>query len=327
MRKADYLDLIDLVKAKIEDAFLNAVARRVALSRLSEIVDAVAIGDVDAVLRIAGLSASDATELVEAARAGFIAAGVAESATIGIVFDVSNVRAQMWLANESSALITLISSDQRDAVRQVLESGMARGMNPRNTALNIVGRVGADGRRSGGIVGLTQQMAGYVDAARQELLAGDPRYFTRKLRDKRFDSIARKPMTQTQVDAIVGRYADRLLKWRGDTIARTESLRSIAAARNASWEQAIAEGVVERGDITRVWSATMDDKRTRDSHKEMNNQPRAYGEPFKSPSGALLMFPGDSSLNAPPEETINCRCMEVYRVDHVARARREMANV
>jgi len=326
MRKADYLDLLDLVKAKIEDAFSNAVARRVAMSKLSEIVDAVAAGDVDAVLRIAGLSAPDATELVEAARAGFIASGVAESATIGVVFDVSNARAQMWLANESSTLVTLITSGQREAVRQVLESGMARGANPRNTALNIVGRVGADGRRSGGIVGLTANMTNYVEAARRELLSGDSRYFARTLRDKRFDVIARKPMTQTQVDAIVGRYAARLLKWRGDTIARTESLRAIAAARGVSWEQAIQEGVVERGDITRVWSATMD-KRTRDSHEEMDGQQRAYGAPFESPSGALLMFPGDSSLEAAPEETINCRCMEVYRVDHAARARREMASV
>lgn len=326
MNKADYLDLIDLVKTKIEEAFQNAVARRVALAKLSEIVDAVAAGDTDAVLRIAGLSASDATELVEAARAGFIAAGVAESATIGVVFDVSNARAQMWLANESSTLITLLTSDQRAAVSRALESGMSRGMNPRNTALNIVGRVGADGMRSGGIVGLTPRMAGYVESARRELLTGDHKYFTRTLRDKRFDAIARKPMTQTQVDAIVGRYAARLLKWRGDTIARTESLRAVAAARGAFWEQAIAEGVVERGDITRVWSATMD-KRTRDSHQDMDGQRRTYGVPFESSSGALLMFPGDVSMNAPPEETINCRCMEVYKVNHAARARREVASV
>jgi hypothetical protein len=37
-----------------------------------------------------------------------------------------------------------------------------------------------------------------------------------------------------------------------------------------------------------------------------------------SPSGARMMFPGDFSLGAPPEEIINCRCVVKHRVDFLA---------
>ncbi len=52
---------------------------------------------------------------------------------------------------------------------------------------------------------------------------------------------------------------------------------------------------------------------SRDTHMEMDGQEVPYDEPFRSPSGALLMYPGDNS--APPEEVINCQCwMEVFDV-------------
>jgi hypothetical protein len=38
----------------------------------------------------------------------------------------------------------------------------------------------------------------------------------------------------------------------------------------------------------------------------MDGQERGLNEPFDSPSGAQLMYPGDP--DAPAEEVINCRC-------------------
>ena len=50
---------------------------------------------------------------------------------------------------------------------------------------------------------------------------------------------------------------------------------------------------------------------SRDTHMNMHGQEVPYDEPFYSPSGAALMYPGDNS--APPEEVINCQCfMEVF---------------
>lgn len=50
---------------------------------------------------------------------------------------------------------------------------------------------------------------------------------------------------------------------------------------------------------------------SRDTHMNMHGQEVPYDEPFHSPSGALLMYPGDNS--APAEEVVNCQCfMEVF---------------
>ncbi|MBN5145921.1 terminase small subunit [Stenotrophomonas maltophilia] len=49
---------------------------------------------------------------------------------------------------------------------------------------------------------------------------------------------------------------------------------------------------------------------------------RLLTEPFQTPSGALMRFPGDTSLGACPEETIGCRCMKKYRVNMAAEVKR-----
>lgn len=44
----------------------------------------------------------------------------------------------------------------------------------------------------------------------------------------------------------------------------------------------------------------------------MNGQTVAKDQPFVSPSGAMLMFPCDSSLGAPMKERARCRCVAEY---------------
>lgn len=60
------------------------------------------------------------------------------------------------------------------------------------------------------------------------------------------------------------------------------------------------------------WIATGDD-RTRPTHSAASGQERKKSEPF-TVGGYSLMMPGDSSLGAPPGETINCRCGVTYTV-------------
>lgn len=56
---------------------------------------------------------------------------------------------------------------------------------------------------------------------------------------------------------------------------------------------------------------TVGDNNVRHTHKAMDGQIRYGNEPFDSPSGARLRFPGDPT--APPGERINCRCwLETY---------------
>ena len=239
-------------------------------------------------------------------------------------FDGRNPRAERVARDLSSKLVTNIINDQREAIRVVIEEGIAKGRGPRDTALDIVGRVNkATGKREGGIVGLHSGQAKAWAKAGTELDDLDPAYFERKLRDKRFDPMVRKaieagkPLSKADRDRVLNRYQDRLLKHRADTIARTETIASLNAGRNEGIQQLIDAGRITEDQVVKVWDATMD-SRTRPNHAVMEGQRRRMGEPFISPEGYRLMHPGDASMGAPGEMTIQCRCilrldLDVYR--------------
>lgn len=206
---------------------------------------------------------------------------------------------------------------------------MAAGRNPRSVALEIVGRVNkATGLREGGLIGLNAPQSAAVKAAREEL--ADPArmagYFERARRDRRFDRVVSraladgKPLAKPDIDRVTARYADRLLKLRGDTIARTEMIASLAAGRDEGIRQLIDTGAVRSDQVVKVWRAT-GDRRTRDTHMDMDGAEVSIDGLFQSPSGALLAYPGDISNGAPAEEVINCRCYSEVKIDFLTGVR------
>jgi len=208
---------------------------------------------------------------------------------------------------------------------------MRAGRGPRSVALDIVGRINkATGRRTGGLVGLTKADQRAVSRALSELRSGDPvqmaNYLTRKTRDRRFDGIVRramrdgKPVQADQARKITGRMADRLLYRRGETIARTELLKGLHAAQNEGIMQLVDSGVIKQEQVTNEWDAA-NDPYTRDSHRAMDGQKRPLGEPFVSGLGNQLLYPGDTSLGAPAEDVVNCRCVLRQSIDFVSELR------
>lgn len=235
-------------------------------------------------------------------------------------FDGRNPRAERVARDLSSRLVTMIVDDQREAIRVVIEDGIAKGRGPRDTALDIVGRVNkATGKREGGIVGLNAPQTKAWLRAGDELDNLDPAYFERKLRDKRFDSMVRKaieagkPLSKADRDRVLNRYSDRLLKHRGEMIARTETIASLNAGRDQGIRQLVESGNVEASAVMRVWDSSGHDGKTRTSHLQMEGQRVGLDEPFITPGGYKLMHPGDSSMGAPASETAQCRC--VLRLD------------
>lgn len=334
---------------KLEPAMAREFARAIESIRsqavLSVIADLIAAGEVEAVTTALGIDAARFSLLAERLREAFIA-GAKEGTVelpvmargrgrsrmrVAFTFDLTSPGVQAWLTANGGRMITGIVEDQRRMIVETIRAGVLAGQGPRQTALEIVGRIGETGRRTGGLVGLTADQAQYVRNARAALESGDAAqmrgYLDRKLRDKRFDGIvkraikAAKPVAAADVQRIIARYADRLLKARGENIARTEVIGAFNAAREEAFRQAIAAGGLAPENVTGTWSAT-GDTRTRHTHMAMNGQKRKFGQPFTSPSGARLMYPGDTSLGAPASEIINCRCMKVYRVDNVAEVQR-----
>ncbi len=90
------------------------------------------------------------------------------------------------------------------------------------------------------------------------------------------------------------------------TIARTE----VIAASNLGSDTAARSFGIQ---LKKSWLDTGDDGRERDTHLEagQTQQGLSLDEPF-SVGMSKVMFPGDSSLDAAPGETINCRCTQTY---------------
>ena len=123
-----------------------------------------------------------------------------------------------------------------------------------------------------------------------------------------------KPVPAETARTAVTRYSARLVRLRGEVIARTEGLPAIRAAKHEAFQQLVDDDRVEVMDIVRGWSTT-EDGRQRDTHDAMNGQEvRGLDMPFTSPSGAQFRFPGDQSLGAPPAEVIACRCDEYLAI-------------
>lgn len=332
---------------------VDSIANRAGLEQLARLIEA---GDADAVVEYLGISRARFSRVAEAMREVYTAGAAqaeldmprlrsdpyrlsgagygptaATSLTAQFTFDLTNAAAAEWLTRRSSELITNVVESQRQLIRAALANGMNAGLNPRRTALELVGRIGSNGRRTGGLLGLTMEQAQYVQNMRAQLASGNPaamrQYFSREMRDKRLDGIVKraiaagKRVDSRSIDKIAARYSDKLLKLRGDNIARTETIAAFNGSREEAYRQAIESGQLLAENVTGTWGAT-GDARTRESHWEMNGQERKFGEPFVSPSGARMLYPGDTSQGAGPEETINCRCMKQFRVDIVAEANR-----
>lgn len=331
-----YNALLDRFGPEIAAAFADAISDLRSNADLSALTSAISNGDIDAALSALNLSPVAFADMLDVIQRAYSEGGrtaVAklptlrdQGAVVVVRFDTRNPRAEAWLREESSTLVTRILDEQRVAIRAALTAGMERGENPRTTALDIVGRIDkATGRRQGGIVGLTVPHEQAVRAARDELTSGDPatmtRYFERARRDKRFDrSVQRaisdeKPVPPETLAKIERSYKNRLLQLRGEMIGRTESLTALRASRREAYLQAVDTGAIAASSVRRTWRDS-GDSRVRHSHAVMDSQTVGLNEPYVSPSGALLMYPGDP--RAPASERIACRCDEVYRIDFLA---------
>ncbi|HWV44127.1 phage minor head protein [Pseudorhodoplanes sp.] len=325
--------LIDQWDATLRKAFLDSVYRLRDQAQLDAISRALERGDVNGALRAVGLDPASFRAWDKTFEAAFEAGGTATVSALPVLrdaagyrlvvqFNIRNPQAEAWLRNHSSTLVREILDDQRDMIRTHLANGMARGVNPRTSALDLVGRIGATGRREGGVIGLTSSQAEWVRRYEAELASDAPgAALARELRDRRFDAAVRRaadagePVPASIRAKMVTAYRNRALRFRAEALARTEAMAALHTAQDEAINQAVSAGAIDQTAVTFAWR-TARDKRVRDSHKAMEGQTRPMGVPFRSGSGAMLRYPGDPS--APASERINCRCWREPVVDFLA---------
>jgi len=317
---------LDSLEPPIRDAFLEAIRTIVGAASIGRLTTAIELNDITAVMSAAGMRVSSWDSVTEAVRRAYIESGQFTMAAdvparFGAGFNITNQRALEWVSRYSAELVTYISTEQGDVIQSILTSGMEAGRNPRSIALDIVGRIDPrTQRRTGGVIGLNRPQAAAAQKARIQLNDLDSAYFQRKLRDRRFDSMVRRaiesgePLSQADIDRITGRYADRLLKLRGDTIGRTEALTAMNEAADESLRQVVEEGLAPADAVKRIWRHSFS-QNERPGHLEMSGEAVGIDEPFTNPvTGVQLMRPG----SGPASEVINCRCVVEHEIDFVA---------
>lgn len=324
--------LVDVFTPRLRDAFLAAIYDIVDNVILEDVIRAIRDGDIERAFQALGFNEAAMRPLVKQLEEAYETGGVLTGATYpkylatasgrGVFrFDVRNSRAEAYLRDKSSGLVKDIETSIRTNLQETLRQGMVRGDNPRVTALNIVGRYdNSVGHRVGGVIGLAPNQVEWVDNFRSKLVNLDPSFKRYKLRDERFDSVVERAiaegrqLSEADIDRMVTRYKDKALKWRGDNIARTESMQALNASEYEAAKQVVDMGAVPADNVKREWDAT-GDRKTRHSHALMDGQTVGLNEPFVSPvTNAKLMYPGDTSLDAPASEIAQCRCRQKVKI-------------
>lgn len=329
-------NLMALAIPEIQQLFLEQMQDVVDRAMLDEMVAAITAGDAERLFQATGFTVAVLNPIVDRIEQmyretaditanGFPSRIRTPTGSVLFRFDMRNPAVEAELRQRSSELITRITEETREVVRANLERGMIAGRNPRNVALDIIGRVDPKTKkRIGGAIGLTPNQDRWVANARRYLTEGSANYLNLTLRDKRFDTVIQRyidenrPVPRDTMEKALVSYKNKVLKYRGDMIARTEALSASSRSRYRAHKQLVDEGKIPARAIRKWWDAT-GDAVTRPSHRSLENstkkQPLELDEPYLTPSGAKMMHPHDRSLGAGAEEIVHCRCYEQYEVD------------
>ena len=328
-------DLIARLSAEFEPAlrkaFLDAIEQVTSNADIEALTKALKAGNVEAAIDAVGLDPRDLQGLSRAIDRTFDAGGSGMSEALNKAkpaahkavfrFDLRHPVAEAWLKNHSSTLIKEITEDTRKLIRVNLTDALEIGTGPRTTALDLVGRINTKTRkRQGGLIGLHSRMERAANKYAIAVRSADPEQLqyalSLELRDKRFDGSVRKalrtgqPINAKTAKTMAMQYRNKALRLRGETIARTETLRALAESRRQSMGQAIDDGSITATQIKRYW-LNAGDHRVRHEHVEipkMNAKGVLMDESFMGPNGPVKSAP----------DGVNCRCIEQYDVDFLA---------
>lgn len=319
---------------QVQELFIQAMEDIVDRAVIEEMIEAIENNDIEALYAASGFTPVVLNTVVnQIERIYEQAANITISSwpkRLRAVFNIRNPKVEEELSEYSSNFITNISDEIKTNIRATLTDGQSRGVNPRETALNIIGRINpTTKKREGGVIGLSTNQVGWVSNARLYLENLDKRYFNLGLRDKRFDSLVQKAindkrkLTKDEISRLLTAYENKALRFRGNAIARTETMQAINRGEYAAILQNIEDGLIAENQVTKWWDDTHDG-RTRLTHISLGNiydrrNPIPFNEPFVTATGQQLLYPGDRSLGADLREIVNCRCKAQYNIDFLTR--------
>ncbi len=306
------LSQADQISSQVRQAFLDAVRRmqgNVDVEQLKALLEQGRINEALSLVTPTDVS-NDLLPFTDAITAATISAARTSAqlqnnvSGIALSFGQTNPQTVSFLRSYEMTLIREMTTDALSSVRAAIQDGVTAGRNPIDIARDV--------RQ---FIGLTQYQTQAVLNYRGYLETGNANALARALRDRRFDpSVSRAvsgdiSLSTDQIDRMVARYTESYLKYRSETIARTEARRSLGAGSQQLWNQAVQAGKVDADQVTKKW-VTVGDHKVRDAHVELDGEEVGLNEPFDNELGEI-MYPGDP--DADEGNTINCRCVAIYR--------------
>jgi F like protein len=218
--------------------------------------------------------------------------------TVGVTmsFTMSNPQVALFIQQYGYGFISGITAAFAETLRTIFLNSVQQGLSPAQQARLIEP-----------LIGLTARQAQAVINYRQMLEAGRLRdALNRTLRDGRYDRslLARltsgDPLGQAQIDRMVARYAERSLRFRAMSIARTETIRAANAGQMEAWRQAQSQGLLSSA-AREHWLVASDERACKICIEipRMNPEGVPIGGMFQSPIGLVRM---------PPDPHTMCRC-------------------
>lgn len=317
--------LIEKLEPSLRKAFQSAVDDMRNNVDLDDLATALRRGDINAAILAANIQPAALNGFLRAYELAFETAGAAEIATLklNLIFNVRHLSGEQQLRQYGALFVQAVTDDTKAMLRTVLTASLARGQGALAAARDVRSYIGITNYDAGIALNFRRKLTTDPKALLSELSAekGKGNY---DLRDRRLDGIIRravmdgKPISPKDVDIIVNTYKNRKIAERAKAIARTETLSAVNTGKQEAYQQAVDSGKIAAQNVRKVWNTRMDG-RERLTHAALNGDSVGLNERFRSPSGALLLHPGDRT--APASEICNCRCNATYRIDHLANVR------
>lgn len=277
---------------ELQKAFLSAVEDIKSDRDVRLIERAIERGDIQEALDIAGVDETYYSEFDLIIRQAFLAGGTAALGLFAnafvrnpqtqllIRFNPVTRDAQQHIERHELALFTNLKDRQREAISDVVTSGLEDRRSAAQIALDISGRVNRrTGKREGGVIGLTRSQV------------------------KRLIKLRRSGASQFKIKTL----ANQMLRQRAKIIADFSSRAQMNAAKFEAARQAVAASGIPATDTEKSWFSR-DDGKVRDSHVLLHATTVSLNKPFVASTGAFMMHPHDTSLGAKGHDVIGCRC-------------------
>ena len=183
---------------------------------------------------------------------------ITKAVTVTASFDLTNQNSIAALQAYTFNLITGLTAESKEAIRQVIVRAFQEGGSPAEQARMIRDVIGLTPTQEKAIANYRSALEGGSTSELQDALS-------RSLRDGRYDPSLLSAMqsgvslSQDKIDAMVGRYSQRFLAYRATAIARTETIRASMVGQDALWQQAVENGHLP-DNVLRRWVTSLDNR-------------------------------------------------------------------